>query len=197
MIHVLNWLKGFSHSIALLTFQRQKSDTIAMITGQLKSCWGGGDGACKYEPRCNLVNRYCTLTFSQFLSRSQFNEELIESFPQPATWSALTNHDQAPSSHGCPGIWSLYLYVCIYILHLYLFRLTFILSYFCVVFKHCFALQCTGLLLCHWNVVDRWNQSCLNFMEMHFNFWVCLQLSLLVLSLYSGLQDISLTVTTI
>ena len=114
MIHVLNWLKGFSHSIALLTFQRQKSDTIAMITGQLKSCWGGGDGACKYEPRCNLVNRYCTLTFSQFLSRSQFNEELIESFPQPATWSALTNHDQAPSSPGCPGIWSLYLFVFIF-----------------------------------------------------------------------------------
>ena len=142
--------------------------------------------------------------FLNFWAASQFNEELIESFPQPATWSALTNHDQAPSSPGCPGIWSLYLYSCIYILHLYLFRVSryldiscFSLSYFCVVFKCCFALQCTGLLLCHWNVVDRWNQSCLNFMEMHFNFWVCLQLSLLVLSLYSGLQDITLTVTTI
>ena len=53
--------------------------------------------------------------------------------PQPATWSAPTNHGQDPSSPGFPGIWSFYLYL--YFVFLFLFGLCiFIILYFVFVF---------------------------------------------------------------
>ena len=175
-----------------------------MITGQLKSCWGGGDGACKYEPRCNIVNRYCPLTFSQFLNIPvQWRVDWVFS---PASNLVSSHQSRSGSFVSRVSRYLVFVFVYLYFYLAFVFIpgvqvfghfLFFTFAFFYVVFKCCFALQCTGLLLCHWNVVDRWNQSCLNFMEMHFNFWVCLHLSLLVLSLYSGLQNITLTVTTI